>query len=163
MLSNSFFPGTNISSFDQKEGARRGLYLNYDKYQHLPLNSTNRNLFDPAYLLSPVDDSPVSISDAVKHLGIYLDPRSTNHKNVSTRASRAKEASKKLGPLMKHGQLPPNWRLLVYRSIVQSILMYVVQSILMYAVDSIILTPAQLIKLTIESSIPQPLHVPINI
>ena len=64
---------------------------------------------------------------------------------------------------MKHGQLPPNWRLLVYRSIVQSILMYVVQSILMYAVDSIILTPAQLIKLTIESSIPQPLHVPINI
>ena len=49
------------------------------------------------------------------------------------------EASKKLVPLMKHGLLPPNWKLLVYRS--------VVQSILMYAMDSLILTPAQLTKM----------------
>ena len=30
------------------------------------------------------------------------------------------EASKKLSPLMKHGILPPNRKLLVYRSAVQS-------------------------------------------
>ena len=49
------------------------------------------------------------------------------------------EASKKLSPLMKHGLLPPNWKLLVYRS--------VVQSILMYAMDSELLTPGQLTKM----------------
>ena len=49
------------------------------------------------------------------------------------------EASNKLAPLMKHGLLPPNWKLLVYRS--------VVQSILMYAMDSLLLTPAQFTKM----------------
>ena len=49
------------------------------------------------------------------------------------------EASKKLSPLMKHGLLPLNWKLLVYRS--------VVQSILMYAMDSLLLTPGQLTKM----------------
>ena len=77
--------------------------------------------------------------DAVKYLGVYLDPKSNNHQNISTRISRAMEASKKLSPLMKHGLLPPNWKLLVYRS--------VVQSILMYAMDSLLLTPAQLTKM----------------
>ena len=139
LLSNSSFQAQIFLHLIQEEGARRGLYLNYDKCEHLSLNSKNRSLFDPAYLLSPVDDLQVPISDAVKCLRVYLDPRSTNHKNVSTRISRAMEASMKLAPLMKHGQLPPNWKLLVYRS--------VVQSILMYAMDSILLTPAQLAKL----------------
>ena len=49
------------------------------------------------------------------------------------------EASKKLSPLMKHGLVPPNWKLLVYR--------YVVQSILLYAMDGLLLTPSQLTKM----------------
>ena len=74
--------------------------------------------------------------EAVKYLGVYLDSKSNNHRNASTRISRAMGASKKLAPLMKHGLLPPNWKLLVYRS--------VVQFILMYAMDSLLFTPAQL-------------------
>ena len=138
LLSNSSFQAQIFLHLIQKEGARRGLYLNFEKCEHLALNSTNRIQFDPTYLLSPVDDLNVLISHAVKYLGVYLDPHSTNHKNVSTRVSRAMEASKKLAPLMKHGQLPPSWKLSVYGS--------VVQSILMYAMDSILLTPAQLTK-----------------
>ena len=78
-------------------------------------------------------------SQYVAEHGIISGPKSNNHQNVSTRISRAMEASKKLSPLMKHGLLPPNWKLLVYRS--------VVQSILMYAMDSLLLTPAQLTKM----------------
>ena len=139
LLSNSFSQAQIFLHLIQKEGARRGLVLNFDKCEHLALNSTQRIYYDPQYLPAQVDDLRVPMPDAVKYLGVYLDPKSNNHQNVSTRISRAMEASKKLSPLMKHGLLPPNWKLLVYRS--------VVQSILMYAMDSLLLTPAQLTKM----------------
>ena len=49
-----------------------------------------------------VQDFQVSLSDAVKNLGVSLDPRSNNHKAVSTRVSRGLEVSTKLTPFMKH-------------------------------------------------------------
>ena len=139
LLSNSFAQAQIFLHLIQKEGARRGLFLNFDKCEHLALNSSRRVYYDPQYLPTQVEDLRVPVSDAVKYLGVYLDPKSNNHKNVSTRVSRAMEASKKLAPLMKHGLLPPSWKLLVYRS--------VVQSILMYAMDSLLLTTAQLTKM----------------
>ena len=134
LLSNSFSQAQLFLHLIQKEGARRGLVLNFDKCEQLALNSDQRVYYDPHYLPTQVDDLRVPMPEAVKYLGVYLDPKSNNHRNVSTRISRAMEASKKLSPLMKHGLLPPNWKLLVYRS--------VVQSILMYAMDSLLLTPA---------------------
>ena len=48
-------------------------------------------------------------------------------------------ASKLLRPLLSHRALPPSWKLTVYRSIIQSILLY--------AMESSQLTPPQLTKL----------------
>ena len=120
--SNSSYQVERFLQLVQREGARRGLYFNYDKCDHLRLNSANRISFDPLFVYHQLKTyiCPL-LSDAVKYLGLYLYPRSNNHKNVSTRISRAMEASKKLSPLLKHRLLPPNWKLLAYRSVVQSI------------------------------------------
>ena len=59
---------------------------------------------------------------------MYLDSLSINHKNVSYRISQAVSASKLLKPLLRHKSLPPTWKLTVYRSVIQSILMYAMES-----------------------------------
>ena len=83
--------------------------------------------------------SPGYIGIKVKYLGVFLDSSSNNRRNISYRISQAVTASKLLKPLLGHKSLPPSWKLTVYRS--------VVQSILLYAMESSQLTPPQLTKL----------------
>ena len=71
-------------------------------------------------------------------MGVFLST-SGPRKNVSYRVSQAVHASKLLKPLLSHASLPPSWKLTVYRSIVQAILMY--------AMDSELLSHSQLAKL----------------
>ena len=174
LLSNSAQQLTRLLHLLQWEAYIRGLTFNFDKCANLRLHSTERISFSP-HLSSPCscfqcsghDPAPslVPLSDEVKYLGVFLDASSSNRKNVSYRISQAVSASKLLKPLLGHRSLPPSWKLTVYRS--------VVQSILLYAMDSVQLTPPQLTRLDhvhfksirrifgIKSSFyhsPQPLH-----
>ena len=79
------------------------------------------------------------ISDEIKYLGVFLDSTSSNPKNIRNRVKKAITAPKLLKSLMAHGSLPSSWKLQVYRSIVQAILMY--------AMDSVLLTPPQIIRM----------------
>ncbi len=148
LLSNSAEQITRLLHLLQREASVRGLLLNFDKCAHLRLNSLERVPFSPN-LFSPCDctsclgvqnpTSFVPLSDEVKYLGVYLDALSNNNRNVSFRISQAVAASKLLRPLLGHNSLPPSWKLTVYRS--------VVQSILMYAMESCQLTPSQITRL----------------
>ena len=67
-------------------------------------------------------------TNEVKYVGVYLDSLSSNNKSVSYRISQAAPASKPLKNLLGHKSLPPSWKLTVYRSVIQSILMYAMES-----------------------------------
>ena len=82
---------------------------------------------------------PVSLSNEVKYLGAYIDTTSSNNKHLRYRISQAIAASKSLRPLTGHSALPPSWKLRVYKT--------VIQSILLYAMESATLSPSQLIHL----------------
>ena len=150
LLSNSAEQITRLLHLLQREAHVRGLTLNFDKCAHLRLHSTERIVFSPS-LSSPCNCrschghdpplEPVPLSDEVqvKYLGVCLDSLSNNRKNVSYRVSQAMTASKLLRPLLAHRALPPSWKLSVYRSIIQSILLY--------AMESAQLTPPQLTRL----------------
>ena len=74
LLSNPSFQAQTFLHLIQKEGACTGLYLNFDKCEHLRLNSTHQTNFDPPpFLLAPIDALAVPLSDAVKYLGVDLD------------------------------------------------------------------------------------------
>ena len=60
--------------------------------------------------------------------GVYIDSFASNNKNVSYRISQAVSASKLLKPLLGHKSLPPAWKFTVYRSVIQSILLYAMES-----------------------------------
>ena len=75
----------------------------------------------------------------MKYLGVFLDASGSSRKNVSVRITQAVHSSKLLKPLLSHSSLPPSWKLTVYKSIVQSVLMY--------AMDSAFLSPSQLTRL----------------
>ena len=148
LMSNSAEQLTRLLHLLQYEANIRGLTLNFDKCAHLQLHSEERVVFSPA-LSSPCDCSrchghaaplqPVPLSDEVKYLGVYLGSFSNNRKNVSYRVSQAMSASKLLRPVLAHRALPPSWKLTVYRSIIQSILLY--------AMESSQLNPPQITKL----------------
>ena len=148
LLSNSSQQITRLLHLLQYHAHLRGLTLNLDKCAHLRLNSDSRIMYSPHFVShcqcshchghSPAT-LPVPLSDEVKYLGVFLDTSSNNKRNVSYRISQAVTASKLLKPLLGHKSLPPSWKLTVYRS--------VVQSILLYAMDSAQLTPAQLTKI----------------
>ena len=148
LMSNSAEQITRLLHILQSEAHFRGLTLNFDKCAHLRLHSDERVFFSPS-LSSPCDCSrchghldpplPVPLSGEVKYLGVFLDSLSNNRKNVSYRVSQAMSASKLLRPLLAHRALPPSWKLTVYGSIIQSILLY--------AMESSQLTPPQLTKL----------------
>ena len=132
----------------QYYGAQRGLHLNEDKCEHLRLNSEQRVHYapNPSRLCACPhcggdipQGSPIPLASEVKYLGAYLDNDCSHDKHLRYRISQAVSAAKKLKPLMSHSCLPPSWKLLVYRSIIQSILMY--------SMESVQLSPAQLIHL----------------
>ena len=147
-MSNSAEQITRLLHILQSEAHSRGLTLNFEKCAHLRLHSDERVYFSHS-LSSPCDcscchghfDPPllVPLSHEVKYLGVFLDSFSNNRKNISYRVSQAMSASKLLCPLLAHRALPPSWKLTVYRSIIQSILLY--------AMESSQLTPPQLTKL----------------
>ena len=149
LLSNSGDQLTRILHLIQFYGSRRGLYLNEEKCQHLRLHSDHRVYYAPGSADSPCScatctgqqrtGDPVPLFLEVKYLGVFLDSTGTSHKNVSFRITQAIHSSKLLKPLLSHSSLPPSWKLTVYRSIVQSILMY--------AMDSAFLSPPQLTRL----------------
>ena len=148
LMSNSAEQITRLLHLLQYEANVRGLTLNFDKCAHLRLHSEERVFFSPSFS-SPCDCSrcqghtaplqPVPLSDEVQYPGVCLDSFSNNRKNVSYRVSQAMSASKLLRPLWAHRALPPSWKLTMYRSIIQSILLY--------AMESSQLTPPQLTKL----------------
>ena len=148
LLSNSAQQITRLLHLLQREAYVRGLTLNIDKCAHLRLHSDARISFSPS-LMSPCNcthcssthaaPSIVPLSDEVKYLGVFLDTSSNNRRNLSYRISQAISASKLLKPLLGHKSLPPSWKLTVYRS--------VVQSILLYAMESAQLTPPQLTRM----------------
>ena len=148
LLSNSAQQITRFLHLLQREAGVRGLTLNLDKCALLRLHSDSRIPFSPS-LLSPCDcshcsgthaaPSLVPLSDEVKYLGVFLDASSNNRRNLSHRISQAISASKFLKPLLGHKSLPPSWKLTVYRS--------VVQSILVYAMENAELTPPQLTRI----------------
>ena len=148
LLSNSSQQITRLLHLLQYHAHLPGLTLNLDKCAHLRLNSDSRIMYSPHFVShcqcshchghSPATLT-VPLSDEVKYLGVFLDTSSNNKRNVSYRISQAVTASRLLKPLLGHKSLPPSWKLTVYRS--------VVQSILLYAMDSAQLTPAQLTKI----------------
>ena len=148
LLSNSAQQITRLLHLLQREAHVRGLTLNVDKCAHLRLHSDSRIPYSPSFS-SPcqctqctgAEASPqlVPLSDEVKYLGVFLDASSSNRRNTSHRVSQAISASKLLKPLLGHKSLPPSWELTVYRS--------VVQSILLYAMESAQLTAPQLTKI----------------
>ena len=119
------------------------------KCQHLSLHSDHRVYYAPGSADSPCPcevctglqstGDPVPLSNEVKYLGVFLDSTGSSNRNVSFRITQAIHSSKLLKPLLSHSSLPPSWKLTVYRSIVQSILMY--------AMDSAFLSPPQLTRL----------------
>ena len=132
----------------QHFGKTRGLRLNEEKCQHLRLNSDHNVFYSPScYLVCTCPlchagaalGEPVPVSDEIKYLGVFLDSTSSNSKNTRNRVSKAITASKLLKPLMAHGSLPSSWKLQVYPSIVQAILMY--------AMDGVLVSPPQIIKM----------------
>ena len=137
LLSNSALQLARLLHLLQHHGAVRGLHLNFLKCAHLKLHSTERIPFSPncsspcdcitchGHLL-PINYVPES--DEVKYLGVYIDFLSSTNKNVSYRISQAISASKLLKPLFGHKSLPPTWNLTVYRSVIQSILLYAMES-----------------------------------
>ena len=146
LLSNSSQQITRLLHLLQFHAHLRGLTFNLDNCAHLRLNSDSSIIYSPDFIsqcqyshchgYSPVA-LPVPLSDKVKYLGVFLD--SHNKRNVSCRISQAVTASKLLKSLLGHKSLPPSWKLTIYRS--------VVQSILLYAMDSAQLTPTQLTKI----------------
>ena len=149
LLSNSGDQLTRILHLIQYQGSCRGLFLNEEKCQHLRLHSDHRVYYAPGSADSPCScdvctgqqrtGDPVPLSHEVKYLGVFLDSTGSSHKNFSFRITQAIHSSKLLKPLLSHSSLPPSWKLTVYRSIVQSILMY--------AMDSAFLSPSQLTRL----------------
>ena len=121
----------------QHPGAVRGLHLNLPNCARLTLHSTERIFFSPN-CQSPCDClagrgqlNPIEYvfeSDEVKYLGVYIDSISSKNKNVSCRISQAVTASKPLKPLFGHRSLPPTWKLTVYCSVIQSILLYAMEN-----------------------------------
>ena len=136
LLSNSAQQITRLLHLLQREAHIRGLTLNLDKCAHLRLHSDSRIPYSPS-LSSPcqrtqctgVEVVPqfVPLSDEVKYLGVFLDASSSNRRTTSYRISQA-VSSKLLKPLLGHKSLPPSWKLTVYRSVVQSILLYAMES-----------------------------------
>ena len=119
------------------QGSVRGLRLNLLKCAHLKLHSTERIPFSSS-CSSPCDcttchgqalpQNYVPESDEVKYLGVFIDSLSNNNKNVPYRISQAVTASKLLKLLFGHKSLPPSWKLTVYRSVIQSILLHAMES-----------------------------------
>ena len=147
-LSNSAEQLNRLLHLIQYEGKQRGLILNEDKCEHLKLNSDSKTFYAKAPYAAPCTceyctgntslSIPVPNSSEVKYLGVFLSTTGSK-KNVSYRISQAMQASKLLKPLLAHSSLPPSWKLTVYRSIVQAILMY--------AMDSELLSQSQLTRL----------------
>ena len=148
LLSNSSEQPNRLLHLIQFEGSQRGLVVNEDKCEHLCLNSVSRIYYARAPYQAPCNcdfctgslplSEPVPASLEVKYLGVFLSV-SGPRKNVSYRISQAVHASKLLRPLLSHASLPPSWKLTVYHSIVQAILMC--------AMDSELLSQSQLTKL----------------
>ena len=148
LLSNSAEQLNRLLHLIQYEGKQRGLILNEDKCEHLKLNSDSQIFYAKAPYAAPCTceyctgntslSIPVPNSSEVKYLGVFLSTTGSK-KNVSYRISQAMQASKLLKPLLAHSSLPPSWKLTVYRSIVQAILMY--------AMDSELLSQSQLTRL----------------
>ena len=138
LLSTSADALNRLLHLIQYEGCRRGLLLNLDKCEHLRMNSDRRLHYSPA----PVElcscslcsgltapGPTIKLVEEVKYLGAYLDDKNNQGKHLRYRISQAISAAKKLKPLMTHSSLPPSWKLTVYRSVVQAILLYSVESL----------------------------------
>ena len=132
LLSISATQLTRLLHLLQHQGSVQGLHLNLYKCAHLKLHSTERIPFSPnCSCSSPCDcitchgqllhTGYVPESDEVKYLGVV-------YRFSSYRISPSITASKLLKPLFGHKSLPPSWKLTVYRSVIQSILLYAMES-----------------------------------
>ena len=76
----------------------------------------------------------VPIAQEVKYLGVFIDAQGSGNSTVSKRFLE-RCLPKQLKPFLSHKGLPTKWKLIVYKSIILSILGY--------AMESIYLPPAQ--------------------
>ena len=144
LISRSFIQLNRLLHLLQSHALQIGLTLNFDKCKHLPIHSQNRVAFAPNTLLrcqchcccgaEPLAHF-VPIAQEVKYLGVFIDALGSGNSTVSKRVSRAVSTSKQLKPFMSHKGLPTKWKLIVYKSIILSILGY--------AMESVYLPPAQ--------------------
>ena len=69
-----------------------------------------------------VHGGQIPVADEVKYFGTCLDAACSARSTVSQGISKAAAASKQLKPFFSHSALPSKWKLILYRSIVMSIL-----------------------------------------
>ena len=122
-----------------EKAARVGLLLNHSKCEHMQVNSVARLHFRTQPLgqcecprcstNAPIQPGRlVPTSTLVKYLGIYLAPNSSPTQDMSRRIGKAYGASKLLAPFFKNKSLPNDWKVLVYRQVIQSIVLYASES-----------------------------------
>ena len=71
----------------------------------------------------------VPIAQEVKYLGVFIDAQGSGNSTVSKRFLE-RCLPKQLKPFLSHKGLPTKWKLIVYKSIILSILGYAMESIL---------------------------------
>ena len=120
------------------------IFLNVRILNFIPLRESHSLLLALLPVIArPVMDRHYTITMSLSRTRLStlesLSTPSPTIKNVSYRISQAVTASKLLTPLSAHKSLPPSWKLTVYRS--------VIQSILLYAMESAQLSPSQLTRI----------------
>ena len=144
LLSHSYVQLNRLLHLLQHHALFMGLRLNLGKCKHLAVNSPHRVHYapDPNQVCQCEVCSgniklttPVPKVDEVKYLGIFLDATGSDRRTVSARISKAVHASKLLKPFFSHRGLGSKWKLVIYRSVLLSILSYAMESCCIKPVD----------------------------
>ena len=126
-----------------------GLELNFSKCEHIALHSCERIRFCPDLnseqcpcnlCFSSTEPSKlVTLVTSARYLGAYVNDTGSSAEHIKNRLSKATAAAKLLGTFFRNQCISPSFRLLVYQS--------VVQSILLFTIENIVPTRAELVRL----------------
>ena len=134
LLSHSYVQLNRLLHLLQYHALSMGLRLNLDKCKHLAVNSLHRVHYAPdptrvcqCEFARVVSNFLFSRIDEV-NLGIFLDATGSGSRTISARVSKAVHASKLLKPFFTHTGVGSKWKLVIYRSVLLSVLSYVMES-----------------------------------
>ena len=126
-----------------------GLELNFSKCEHIALHSCERIRFCPDLnseqcpcnlcFGSTEPSNLVTLVTSASYLGAHVNDTDSSAEHIKNCLSKATAAAKLLGPFFRNQCISPSFRLLVYQS--------VVQSILLFTIESIVPTRAELVRL----------------